>query len=315
MNDLVPNFDSEAIAKIAKDKYGIAGDVSSLVSFEDQNARIKAPTCSYVMKIANKRFDENLLHMQTDTIAHINEVAPDLNISRVIPSNDGKTISKVDGYCVRLFTYLDGEILINVKRSPALYRDIGRFMGKFSNALAGYSHPHSVKHGDYWNLDNILMCKEHLGDVIEDEARARIERFYQTYEEKVLPKLDRLRKSIVHHDANEQNILVEPDVPDKVSGLIDFGEIQYSSHINELAVCIAYCLLEEEDIQTATDEMIKGYTDEFPLEDIEKEVLPDLIPMRMVQSIIMSSNAAKAAPDNEYITIVQKPGKELLRKF
>ena len=112
MNDLVPNFDSEAIAKIAKDKYGIAGDVSSLVSYEDQNARIKAPTCSYVMKIANKRFDENLLHMQTDTIAHINEVAPDLNISRVIPSNDGKTISKVDGYCVRLFTYLDGEILI-----------------------------------------------------------------------------------------------------------------------------------------------------------------------------------------------------------
>ena len=41
MPDQVPNFNNETIAKLAKELYGIEGEISSFVSFEDQNALIK----------------------------------------------------------------------------------------------------------------------------------------------------------------------------------------------------------------------------------------------------------------------------------
>ena len=55
MPNQVPNFDAQALGGLAIDLYGIKGDISSLVSFEDQNARIKTPGGSYVIKIANKK--------------------------------------------------------------------------------------------------------------------------------------------------------------------------------------------------------------------------------------------------------------------
>ena len=41
MSDQVPNFSNESIARILMELYGLEGEISSLVSFEDQNALIK----------------------------------------------------------------------------------------------------------------------------------------------------------------------------------------------------------------------------------------------------------------------------------
>jgi hypothetical protein len=37
--------------------------------------------------------------------------------------------------------------------------------------------------------------------------------------------------------------------------------------------------------------------------------------MRLIQSIILTSNSAKEFPDNKYIIISQKPVRELLKKL
>ncbi|MCZ6677615.1 MAG: phosphotransferase, partial [Candidatus Poribacteria bacterium] len=132
-----------------------------------------------------------------------------------------------------------------------------------------------------------------MHDVTDGEVRARIERIYATYEKNILPKLQYLRKSVIHDDANEQNLLVAVDRPTKIAGLIDFGEIQFGTHINELAITLAYALLEEDDIESAARKIIQGYTQEFLLEAGEPDVLLDLAAMRLVQSIIMTSNSAK----------------------
>jgi len=57
----VPNFDSEKLAELAMQLYGIKGEISSLPSFEDQNTRIKTSAESYVLKIANKRWPKEEL--------------------------------------------------------------------------------------------------------------------------------------------------------------------------------------------------------------------------------------------------------------
>lgn len=311
----VPQFDDEAIANLAMELYGIEGEISPLNSFEDQNALIKTSDGSYVLKFANTRWAIEYLQMQTEVLEHLGNVAPELSLPRIIPTKNGDAITIVDGFAVRLLNFIEGDIFGNVARSPELYFNLGAFIGRFTLAMQGYSHPAAHRPADLWNLDNIIACKAHLNDVADEEVRARIERFYESYERNVQPRIRYLRKSVLHNDPNEQNLLVAVDAPTKISGLIDFGDIMYGTVINDLAITLAYNLLGEEDTKSAALKIIQGYVQEFPLEANELEVLFDLVPMRLVQSLIMTSNRAKAVSDSAYILVSQKPAKVLLKKL
>jgi Ser/Thr protein kinase RdoA (MazF antagonist) len=311
----VPNFDEQALAKIAKEHYGLEGENSSLVSYEDQNALIKTPKGKFVIKIANKRWDLEFIKMQTDVFEHLKNVAPDMTFPSVVPSLKGEKIIFIDGFAVRILTFLEGNILGNMKRSPELYSDIGCFMGQFSTVMRGFSHLDRDGSDVLWKLDNVIACKAYLPDVIDEDTRDRINRLYEEYEKSIRPVLKNLRKAILHGDANEQNLLILPGQPNKIAGLIDFGEIQYGTQINDLAIAVAYSLLGEDDIQMAANNIIEGYTKKFPLEEAEIDILYYLMAMRLVTSITMTSHSAKQHPDNKYILISQKPAQVLLKKL
>ena len=315
MQNQIPDFNNKAIADLVMELYGIEGEISSLVSYEDQNARIKTSNGSYVLKIANKRLPIEALHMQTDAVEHVRKTMPELNVPQIIPTKSGELITIINGFFIRLLTFLEGGILGHAHRSPSLYNNIGCFMGQFSVAMQDYSHPNAHRPDDLWNLDNILACKRYLIDVDGREDRVRIERSYETYIKETLLILPSLRRSVIHNDANEQNLLVAVETPDKVAGLIDFGDLQLATHVNEIAITMAYALLGEDNIEMAAREILQGYMQEFPLDARELEVLPNLISMRLIQSIIMSSNSAKIFPNNDYILISQKPARALLKEL
>ncbi len=315
MCDQVPEFDNEAIAKIMQEHYGIKGEITPLVSFEDQNARIKTPNGSYVLKVANKRVEVESLEMQTEVLEHLKAKAPKLGVPDVVPSLGGENIIVVDGFLVRLLTYLEGDLLVGVDRSPELYNDLGHFMGRFTKAMDGYSHGGSNKPDDLWLLDNVMLCKAHIEDVEKGELYDRVLRFYNHYEENIVPKLKPLRGAVLHNDANEQNLLASLDGMPHITGIIDFGDLGYGTLINELAVTIAYALLGEDNTQMASSEIIKGYVQEFPLEEAELEIIFDMVAMRLVQSVVMACHRAKDFPDNKYILVSQKPIRMLLKKL
>jgi Ser/Thr protein kinase RdoA (MazF antagonist) len=311
----VPNFDKQAFVKIAKKYYGLEGEISSLVSYEDQNALINTSKGKFVIKIANKRWDLEFIKMQTDVLEYLKNVAPDMMFPKVVPSLNGEKIIFVDGFPVRLLIFLEGDVLGYMKKSPELYRDIGRFMGRFSNAMIGFSHPCREGSDPLWKLDNVMACKAYLPDVIDEDTRKRIIRLYEEYEKSIRPVLQNLRKATLHGDPNEHNLLILPGQPNKIAGLIDFGEIQYGTQINDLAITLAYSLLGEDDIQMAANNIIDGYTKEFPLEKTEIHILYYLMALRLTTSITMTSHSAKQHPDNKYILISQKPARALLKKL
>lgn len=315
MSDLVPKFTNEQIAIIAEELYGIKGTVSPFVSFEDQNALVKSDKGNFVLKIANKRWAEEFVQAQSDVMAYLKENAPDMTFPSVIPTLSGEEMTFVNGFAVRMLTFLEGELLAQMPRSPELYQDAGRFLGQFSKVMKNFK-PDNVEGSDpYWKLDNVMVCKEFLPEVIDEDARERIARLYDVYEEKILPRLPGMRKAVIHGDANEQNFLISPDNPKKISGLIDFGELQYGSQINELAITLAYGLLGEDDIDMAFSKVVEGYEKEFPLLDQEREILKYLMAMRLVTNINMTSHQSKQQPDNKYILISQEPARALLKKL
>ncbi|MBT5073506.1 MAG: phosphotransferase [Kordiimonadaceae bacterium] len=315
MQEEVPNFSDEKIAQIVKEHYGLEGKISSFVSFEDQNALITTPGERYVLKIANKRWLPEFVKMQTDVLDHLKKEAPNLTVPSVIKTSNGDDIISVDGFLVRLLNFLQGELLTNIPRTPDLYQDVGRFLGQFSEAMKTFS-PEATEGSDpLWKLDNVIACKEYLPEVIDEDARDRITRLFEYYEKNIMPKLPHLRKAVIHGDANEQNFLINPAEPTIITGLIDFGELQFSSQINDLAITLAYGLLGEDDIEMASSQIIKGYEREFAILDEEREILYYLMAMRLVTNITMTSHTAKLFPENEYILIAQKPAQELLNKL
>jgi len=307
--DEVPSFDQAFMARLVTDLYGIEGEISPLVSYEDQNALIKTPVAKYVLKIANKKWSQAFVQAQTDVLEYLRINAPGLTFPNVVKTLEGNTMAHVEGFAIRLLTYLEGDLLTNTPRSPELYQDVGRFLGQFSKAMQGYPAD-SVEGSDpLWKLDNVLACKAYLGD------RDQFERLYAYYEKNILPRLPGLRKAVIHSDANEQNFLIDPREPTKISALIDFGEMQYGSQINDLAITLAYGLLGENNVAMASAKIIEGYDREFKIEAREREILFYLMAMRLVTTITMSCHNAKLQPDNKYLLVTQKPARVLLRQL
>ena len=142
-----------------------------------------------------------------------------------------------------------------------------------------------------------------------------MERVFARYQAQVKPRLPRLRAAVIHHDANDNNIIVDAADAGKVTGLIDFGDMLFGRQINELAVTLAYALLDMPDAIAAARPLIRGYHAEFPLTEDELAVLFDLVAMRLAMSVCISSRRAKQYPDNEYLLISQKPAFEMLRRL
>ena len=56
-----------------------------------------------------------------------------------------------------------------------------------------------------------------------------------------------------------------------VSGLIDFGDMVYSYTVGDLAIAIAYVVLDKADPRGGRERSFNGYTSEFGLLDEELE--------------------------------------------
>ena len=308
MSEIVPKFSDEKIIRVFKDLYGLEGEVSSFVSYEDQNALIKSKQGKFVLKIANTKWPRQFIQTQIDVLKHLKKTAPQLKFSETVNTKNGEELTIIDGFCVRLLTFLEGEMLTNIPRNEEIYRDAGRFLGQFSKAMQTFKPLDAEGSDPLWKLDNVMACEPYVKDVLDDETRDRMTRQFAVYKEKILPNLPHLRKAVIHSDANEQNFLISPDNPTKISGLIDFGELQYASQINELAITLAYGLLEENDIGMASKALIGAYDKEFKILDEEREILFDLMAMRLITTVTMSSYNATLYPENDYILVAQKPG-------
>ncbi|MCC3859804.1 aminotransferase class III-fold pyridoxal phosphate-dependent enzyme [Pseudemcibacter aquimaris] len=310
-----PSYDETELLEIAEKYFGKTGKVKPLVSERDQNARLIDGDDEYVIKIANSAEDVGLIEFQNAVLNHVEKLDPELAVPKVIKGKDGNQIYRHGDNNVRLITFLKGDIFGDAPKSIPLYEDLGKFMGRFSNAMQGFGHPFGHQPDFLWNLDGAMFTKQYIDDIEDPENKELIEYFYERYETLVAPRLPKMRSAVIHSDANTYNLVSQGD---KISGLIDFGDMLFAKQVNELAVTIGYAVLDVDDVFGVSRALIESYTKEFPLSEDELEVLMDLAAMRLVMSVCISSNrASKATSDEhrEYLTVTQAPAFRTLKKL
>jgi Ser/Thr protein kinase RdoA (MazF antagonist) len=307
-----PTFDLEAATTIANKYFDIRATARPLPSERDQNFLLTDESCEkFVLKIANALESLEFLEAQNAVLKHVSHRVS--FCQSVLPAASGEeitTIKAVNGanHFVRLVRYLPGVPLAEVRpQTPGLLRDLGRKLGQLARTLADFDHP-AVHRDFHWDLANGNRIINEFGDLIED-ARLR---------EIVLRcRIDtdtRLRLSVVHGDANDYNVLVDPDTM-TISGLIDFGDMVYSYTAGDLAIAIAYAVLDKPEPLEVAREIVAGYTSEFALLSAELDSLWPLVRLRLAMSVCLAAHQLSQQPDNQYLRISQKSIEENLPRI
>jgi 4-aminobutyrate aminotransferase-like enzyme/Ser/Thr protein kinase RdoA (MazF antagonist) len=307
-----------AAEKIIADFYNISGVATPLHGEIDFNFRIKS-TQQYILKISRPDEAEDYLDFQVAMHLFIGNRNPNFNFPRLIPNKEGKVVSEykdADGNIrkVRLLSWIDGRLWSSVNPiTPQLRYTLGQQCANFTSAMMGFEHPFANRIFD-WDLNNAKWSFEKT-NLFEGDKLALI-KYFQDQFLSIEKNYRQLRKSLIHNDANDNNILVTTDLINaEVAALIDYGDAVHSQIINDLAVAIAYGVMNIADPLTAAMDIVKGFNEALPLQDNEIEMLYTLVAMRLVLSVTKSAQNKILEPENVYLQISDKHAWDLLLKW
>ncbi len=298
-----PSFDAESAAAIVANHFGIQGAARQLPSERDQNFLLtNSAGEKFVLKIANSLESPELLDAQNAVLKHLAaRVSFCQRLVRSVSGEENVSIRAPNGaaHLVRLVHYLPGVPLAEIKPQPnGLLRDLGRKLGQLDRALTDFDHP-AVHRDFHWDLANGNRIVSEFSGLIED---ASVRELVSTCRFDINPDL---RKSVIHGDANDYNVLVDPERM-TVVGLIDFGDMVYSYTVGNLAVALAYVVLDKSDPLAAARGVVEAYTSEFALTEDELDALWPLVLMRLCMSVCLAAYQQQQRPENEYLQISQR---------
>jgi len=284
--------EGEALA-LALAHFGLTGTLSPLTSERDLNFRLTTAQGRFVLKLANAAEPPDLTALQTLALIHLEPNT--LPTPRVIRTLLGQAQAATPHGTLRLLTYLEGHPQHLTPRSPAQCAAMGAISARLSLGLHGFHHP-AAGHILQWDIKQASTLRPLLPHVAPD-LRPLATETLDRFDRDVKPRLASLRSQIVHNDLNPHNVLCDPADPDRITGILDFGDMVETPLICDAAVTAAYQI----DPASPRDSLTifaRSYHSVLPLTAQEWHLLPDLVATRMLTTLAIASARAARYPDN-----------------
>lgn len=287
-----PELSDAAAADLARQHFGVAGSLKRLTSERDLNIRISTPGQAYVLKLANPAEPAEVTDFQTKALLHLEP--SDLPVPRMVRTQSGATEVATPHGTLRLLTYLEGTPQHLSPRTPAQARAMAVMAARLTLGLAGFAHP-AAGYVLQWDIKQAGALRPMLPAVPEDMqalASAALNRF-----DAIAPELAGLRWQVVHNDLNPHNVLVSPDNPDEIAGVLDFGDMVNTPLVCDAAIAASYCLDPAKPLDSLLD-FVRAYHAVLPLTKPEARLFADLVATRMLTTLTIASARARAYPEN-----------------
>jgi 4-aminobutyrate aminotransferase-like enzyme/Ser/Thr protein kinase RdoA (MazF antagonist) len=299
-----PDVPNALAAKVARSIFGVEGEATPLDGERDRNFRIDGESGSFVLKVGNPADAAGTVEMQVLAMEHALAADAGLCIARPRRTVDGRptgslAIAGVE-HAVQLVAFIDGDALPPGSATPTTRRSIGAAVARLDQALAGFSHSlaHRALLWDIARLPALRPKLSHLGP----ERRVLVARALDRYEEVVEPALAFVPLSTIHGDVNPGNVLVCRDDPERVAGIVDFGDLVHTRTVIDPAIAAAYQAFGSARPLDPLLEVVTAYHAIKPLTAAELRLVPELAAARMAQSLLISAWRAELHPDNvDYI--------------
>ena len=294
--------EAEAIA-VAKGFYGIEGKACLLTGERDRNFLITAANgVSHVLKFYNSAEDAPTRALQHGALQHVRALdfacpVPEIRLALdgqeevMVPRGDVKTAAA-------MISQLPGVNPEAGDLSANLRHDIGRVIGRLSRALSGYEHPRADR-AILWDMMHVAELRPLAALIESPKERASLERWLDMFSAEILPATTDLPYQTIHNDLSLSNIMVDPIRRDRVTGVIDFGDIVRAPRINEFAVAASYFISQNADPVQSIGEILGGIDPGLQLLPEEIGLLPELIKARLATRILLSGWRAQLFPCNQ----------------
>ncbi|XP_063700973.1 hydroxylysine kinase [Culicoides brevitarsis] len=321
-----PKVSQEDVKEILHSHYDIKPlEIVELNAYDDRNYWIKRSVdgdSDCVLKVTNN-IDSKCLDMikaQTNLLKYVSERG--FKCPEPLPTAEGELFftRKFHGttHVVRLFKFVNGIVLDKAPKLNELYFNVGREIGRLNESMQNFDDTATYKkHSHKWMLEKCGTIRDVI-DVIENSKRKlMVEKVLRSFETRVLSKRSDFRQGLIHGDFNENNIIVQKinNEQYKLEGVIDFGDVNYSFAIFDLAITITYMLIHSGQIETGAF-VLAGYKDvRKDLTDAEKSILNICVQARLCQSLVNGLYAYSQDPGNEYVLSSQKTGWDILEKL
>ena len=306
----------KAIHVCLAENYGIEG---SLQRLPGENLNYLATTKNeekFVLKIVDDHTPQEVVEMETELLEHAKSAGFSLELPYIHKNYRGSTETriKVPLYPhnrLRIIEYVHGMELENISDiSIKSLKNTGKSLARFDRAIESFDHP-AAHRSHRWNL---VEASQHVDKIslIENEVhRENVAWAFELWGQ-VNPLLNDLPHQVIHGDGNPENLLVEND---QIVGLVDFGDCCHAPRICELAICLAYMMMDRDDPMEAARAVIEGYSSVIELSEEELEVLFPLACGRLAVTICMASARQKEDPDNPNWFTSLEPALSLLAKL
>lgn len=308
-----PELDEAWVGALAREHWALEGELKPLSGERDRNYRLEAATSGarFVLKVSHPAETALVADFQTQALLRLAHVDPSLPVQRIMPTQSGEPsllCDPGDGLprVVRLFSYLPGLPLPEAPRTPLQRENLARMLARLDLALAGFDHPA----GDLplpWDLQRAHSVRGLLTYIDDPGRRALAQAALDRFERAVLPRLRMLPAQPIHNDFNIYNVLVDPQQPDRIAGILDFGDMVRAPAIDDLAVAAAYQLGTGEDPLAEVLPFVAAYHAVRALQPSEIALLFDLVVARLVMVVAISGWRAARYPENAAYLLRNNP--------
>lgn len=307
----------ENIAALLAESYGVSGDLSRLPG-ENVNYLVSTPANErFVFKLSGEEQTSGFLELEHQAVERAHAANLDIRLPRLIPSKSDESEGRYDtsgGTMLRgrLVEFLPGTPWSDAGSATIeLLRDLGRILAKLDLALADVDLP--VAHRSHrWDLAAADQHRSRVELVEDSERRRLLEESFHLYAAYAAPRLNSLPHSLIHGDANDENVLVQDG---HIVGLLDFGDCLFNPTICELAIAVAYAMLDHPDPLQAGAEIVAGYHSERPLKREELEVVFPLICGRLSVTVAVAAERRRIAPDHPNWFATEARAWDLLKRL
>ncbi len=306
-----PSFSNDEAITLLKDKFDISGTLERLPSDRDQVFHVQGDANSYILKIYNSAEKTSVIELQDAAATHIMKNDKSLLVPKSLQKP--RFIKKQDApYYLRLMPYYAGSFLNEKNLQTSDYFALGEFIGRLTKALEQFSHE-GANRSFLWDSARTDLIKGYLSYVSSKNDRDILNYFLHDFEINAQPVLSGLKRSVIHNDANDNNIILDDN--NNITGIIDLGDMVFSNRCVEIATCMAYVAILEDSTYESLQSLLMGYLSLIDLNKKEIHCILHIMCNRLCISVIMASWRRTLYPDNDYLTISLAPALNFLRKL
>ena len=292
-------------ARFVADKlFSIKGEVTALDGERDLNFKIESADKTTLLKICRPDEPTDFIEFQTQLLNHFSID----NATATFEDRSGHNRS------ARIIAWAEGRLWSSVNPiTDALLVSLGQQAGRLTASLQEFDHPFAKRHLE-WDIAHALWCEDHL-EVFSNEQTAFILPLIDSFKQ-CQPTYTTFRKSVVHNDVNDNNIIVSVDLKNPlVTSIIDFGDAVHTQTVNDLAITLAYAIMGKKDQIAAAAQVIRGYHESFNLLEEELDVLHTLVAMRLLITVTKAALNKQVEPENSYHQISEQSAWNALEQW